>query len=376
VKQHGRGANAARDTIAFVSLSRGMGGPGRSLVTTLAHLDTDLRRVLFSPPGAPASAAANRGSVDEVVQLPFSDHDRRTSQREAVRILTRYLRRHRGRIMAVHANGQSACSIATPAAAIGRLPMVVWAHASTTNERSRSLRPLWRTMGSRLRWLAVSTTAQEALAASTGVRMENIGIVPNPIDPADVVGTPIPHEGIRVGYLGVAVPHKGFDLLAPMMEALDRTDVNLDLFVAPPPSTLPLELRPAWDALAALEGRRPVYLTGRTNDVRRAYAELDIVVCPSRQESFGRVAAEAMLNGLPVVASDLPAYRELLGDNEAGLLVPVGGAEAAAAAVSRLADDAELRQRLGQAGRERARRFSPDRVVPLLEAEYRRAAGH
>jgi glycosyltransferase involved in cell wall biosynthesis len=366
---------SSRDTIAFVSLSRGMGGPGRSLVTTLTHLDTGLRRVLLSPPGAPASVAANRGSVDEVVHLPFSDQDRRTSQREAVRIITRYLREHRGRIFAVHANGQSACSIATPAAAISRLPLIVWAHASTTNERARGLRPLWLAMGSRLRWLAVSTTAQETLAASTGARLERIGIVPNPIDPGDVVGTPVPHEGIRVGYLGLAVPHKGFDVLAPMMEALGRTDVNLDLFVAPPPSNLPLELRPAWDALAALEGRRPVFMVGRTNDVRRAYGELDIVLCPSRQESFGRVAAEAMLNGLPVVASDIPAYRELLGDDEAGLLFPVGDAQAAAAAVARLADDPELRRRLGEAGRARAQRYTPEKVVPLLEAEYRRAAG-
>jgi len=51
---------------------------------------------------------------------------------------------------------------------------------------------------------------------------------------------------------------------------------------------------------------------GRTLDVSQAYGRADIVLCPSREESFGRIAAEAMMNSIPVVASDIPAYRELV----------------------------------------------------------------
>ena len=83
-------------------------------------------------------------------------------------------------------------------------------------------------------------------------------------------------------------------------------------------------------------------IEGKFTDVRDAYARCDVVVCPSVLDSFCRVAAEAMLNGLPVVGSDLPPIRDLLGDDEAGLLVPSGDVEAAAKAVARLVDDPEL----------------------------------
>ena len=73
------------------------------------------------------------------------------------------------------------------------------------------------------------------------------------------------------------------------------------------------------------------------------YARCDVVVCPSVLDSFCRVAAEAMLNGIPVAGSDLPPIRALLGDDEAGLLFPVGDTEAAAEAIARLVGDERLR---------------------------------
>jgi phosphatidyl-myo-inositol alpha-mannosyltransferase len=53
-----------------------------------------------------------------------------------------------------------------------------------------------------------------------------------------------------------------------------------------------------------------------------------------------------MMNGLPVVSGDLPARRSILGNDEAGLLLPVGDAAAAATAILRLVDEPELRLRL------------------------------
>ena len=110
---------------------------------------------------------------------------------------------------------------------------------------------------------------------------------------------------------------------------------------------------------------------GRVTDVRTAYGALDIVLCPSRQEAFGRVAAEAMLNGLPVVASDIPAYREVVGHERGGLLFPPGDAAAAAEAVCRLVDDAVLRRRLGDQAREQAQRFAPAITASRFRAIYR-----
>jgi glycosyltransferase involved in cell wall biosynthesis len=77
-----------------------------------------------------------------------------------------------------------------------------------------------------------------------------------------------------------------------------------------------------------------------------------------------------MLNGLPVVGSDLPPIRELIGDDEAGLLVPPEDVDAAAKAIIRLVDDPELRARLGAHGAERAAAFTPDSVRQALLERY------
>jgi glycosyltransferase involved in cell wall biosynthesis len=356
--------------VVFISLGRGLGGPARSLRTVLRHLGDDTDQVLAAPTSAWANDAVHHGLVTEHVVLPDDARARRRARIRAAVVLASYVRRHRDRIVAVHANGQSELNLAALAALLTRVPVVMWAHTSRASPTAGWFGWFWRRTGGRVRWLAVSDVAATVLAETLGIDREVVEIVANPIDPSEVVGEPVPHDGIRIGYLGLAAPHKGFDLLAPIMGRVDRADVSLELFVAPPPSDLPLELRPPWDALAALEGRRTVYHRGRTTSVAQVYAELDIVLCPSRQESFGRVAAEAMLNGVPVVASDIPAHRDLVGHEDGGLLYAPDDDAAAARAIVRLADDPDLRRRLGEGGRARAERFAPDRVIPALLAAY------
>jgi phosphatidylinositol alpha-mannosyltransferase len=83
------------------------------------------------------------------------------------------------------------------------------------------------------------------------------------------------------------------------------------------------------------------------------------------------VLVEAMAAGLPVVASDIPGYREVVRDGVEGLLVPPRDPEDLADAVLTLLREPERASALGEAGRERARRYSWDAVVTELEAVYR-----
>ena len=80
-----------------------------------------------------------------------------------------------------------------------------------------------------------------------------------------------------------------------------------------------------------------------------------------------------MAAGRPVVATDIPGYREVVSDGVEGLLVPPRDPEALAAGVVRALTEPGLAARLGEAGRERARTFDWPIVVDRLEELYGRA---
>jgi glycosyltransferase involved in cell wall biosynthesis len=106
------------------------------------------------------------------------------------------------------------------------------------------------------------------------------------------------------------------------------------------------------------------------DDVLRALARATVLVFPSLwPEPLSRVLLEALALGTPVAAMDTGGTREILA-GDAGLVVP--DAEALGDAVARLAQDAALRRRTGEAARARAAAFSPDALVPRYEAAYRR----
>jgi glycosyltransferase involved in cell wall biosynthesis len=96
-----------------------------------------------------------------------------------------------------------------------------------------------------------------------------------------------------------------------------------------------------------------------------------VLLQPSIYEGFGLPVLEAMACGCPVIASDLPTLREVVGD--AGMLTPPGHVERLAAAIRSVTSSAELRKDLASRGLERATRFSWDRCAHETLAVYRDA---
>jgi D-inositol-3-phosphate glycosyltransferase len=106
-------------------------------------------------------------------------------------------------------------------------------------------------------------------------------------------------------------------------------------------------------------------------ELGRRYERAAVVACPSLREGFGVVAAEAMAHGRPVVASAVGGLLDLVVHEETGLLVPPGDVNALRAALGRLLADRNLRRRLGDAGRARARaELSWERVLDRTLAAY------
>jgi len=125
---------------------------------------------------------------------------------------------------------------------------------------------------------------------------------------------------------------------------------------------------PERDALEALAGDG-VYLLGRVPDVAAWLRRAELLVHPARWEGFGLAVLEAMLAGLPVVASRVSSTPELVVDRVTGLLVPPDDPAALATAIVAVLDRPG---ELGHAGRERARReFSVDRMAGKTIDVYR-----
>ena len=97
------------------------------------------------------------------------------------------------------------------------------------------------------------------------------------------------------------------------------------------------------------------------------YAAADVLAFPSTKEGWGLAVLEAMSAGLPVVASDLPVFREFLTPGQDALLVPVDDAAALAAALSKVLDAPDLAAKLRAAALATAERFS----WALSAAEHR-----
>jgi glycosyltransferase-like protein len=100
------------------------------------------------------------------------------------------------------------------------------------------------------------------------------------------------------------------------------------------------------------------------------YAAADVLAFPSTKEGWGLAVLEAMSAGLPVVASDLPVFREYLTSGRDALLVPVDDAPALAAALATVLDDPDLAASLREAALATARRFTWTRSAAEHRAIY------
>ncbi|MCC6705247.1 MAG: glycosyltransferase [Thermomicrobiales bacterium] len=107
------------------------------------------------------------------------------------------------------------------------------------------------------------------------------------------------------------------------------------------------------------------------------YAASDLVCVPSRYESFGLVAVEAMACGRPVVASRSGGLIFSVADGISGYLAPVNDAEAFATAMARILNDRTLAGEMGRAARHQAERFAWPVVAESMHHVYLRLAqGH
>lgn len=110
---------------------------------------------------------------------------------------------------------------------------------------------------------------------------------------------------------------------------------------------------------------------GHRDDMHVVLQEADIVCLPSYREGFPKVLLEAMACGLPCITTDVPGCRAAVRHEDNGLLIPVKDSDALATAIATLAQNQEVRVRMGQRGRTRAlEEFSQEQINKLTLLAY------
>jgi glycosyltransferase involved in cell wall biosynthesis len=195
--------------------------------------------------------------------------------------------------------------------------------------------------------LVVGSAARESVVAR-GADPDRVRVFANTVDVPSWIEraeglTQLPHSGVIVLSIGRDVPEKAFDVLAA---ACAEAGVKLELVAG-----------------GASE-----------EELAQRYVDADVFALLSRHETWGVVVNEAAASGLPLVLSDrVGAAHDLLRDGENGYLVPADDVSAAAAALDKLADEPELRRRMGERSRELVRAWGYEPSVESFVAAVREA---
>jgi phosphatidylinositol alpha-mannosyltransferase len=309
-------------------------------VSVLAPADDDMELPPYVVAAGRAVPIRYNGSVARVQLGPVS----------AARV-RRWLRD--GHFDVLHIHEPIAPSVSFLALVLARGPIVVTFHTSTQRSRSLSaaggvVQPFLERVQGRI---AVSAAARQ-------VQVEHLGgdavEIPNGVAVAQYAGaSPLPgypREGGTVGFLGrYDEPRKGMPVLLEALARLAPGRPDLRLLVA--------GRGDAGDLLASL----PPALAGRVDllgqvseaDKARMLRSVDVYCAPNLGgESFGVILLEAMAAGVPIVASDLDAFRRVLDDGRAGVLFRTGDPAALADSLAALLDDPARRAGLTAVGTE------------------------
>lgn len=267
----------------------------------------------------------------------------------------------------VHVHTPVASLIGRLAAWRAGVPVVAYtAHGFYFHERMARWR---RSVFVALEWIAGRTTnllmtqSEEDAAVARRARLARgtIAAIGNGVDPARFHPRDTAHRGalrrsldtpedaVVILMVGRLVAEKGYPELFAAMKQVDAV-----LWVAG--ARLASDHAAPVDAALAADPQlaHRVRLLGERDDVPGLMAAADLFTLPSHREGMPRSIIEAMMTGLPVVATDIRGSREEVVPGETGLLVPVADAAALADALRALAEDPAARAAMGAAGRRRA----------------------
>ena len=286
----------------------------------------------------------------------------------------------------VHVHTPVAALVGRIAAYLARVPLVVYtAHGFYFHDDmpffKRKFHIILEKLAGRLTDLIFTQSTEDAEAAvNLGVMPRNhVFAIGNGVD-VSRFQTPkidlhsslhIPVDTFVIGMIGRLVEEKGVVefLEAAMMVAGTSPNAYFILVGDRLPSDHATTVEVIIEQAKKKLGSRLV-LTGLRDDIPELLSVMDVFCLPSWREGMPRTILEAMMMGLPVVATDIRGSREEVVHEKTGLLVPVRKPTLLAKAISRLINEPSWAQQLGENGRERALDLYDERKVVKLQLYY------
>ncbi|MEU9832764.1 glycosyltransferase family 4 protein [Streptosporangium sp. NPDC048047] len=311
---------------------------------------------VIAPAGDDAALPPYVTSVGRAVPVPFNGSVARLSFGflSAGRV-RRWLRE--GRFDVLHVHEPFIPSVGLLACWVARGPIVGTFHASYGRSRAFSVAsPVIMSVLEKITArIAVSDAARKTLVEFIG---GDAVLIPNGVTVGRYAhAEPLPgwDDGEVIGFLGrMDEPRKGLPVLLEAFCLLAAERPRLRLLVAGPGD--------AGEVLGRVPARfhDRIGLLGMVSeeDKVRAYHSVDVFCAPNLGgESFGIVLTEAMSAGAAILASDIPAFRKVLDDGEAGALFAVGDAASLAREAAALLDDPGRRAALSEEARRAVRKY-------------------
>lgn len=161
-------------------------------------------------------------------------------------------------------------------------------------------------------------------------------------------------ENVRIGFVGRLSKDKGIELFLRSMDVVLKVVPTAKAIIAGAPPNTPEGTRYG-DYLRNLANEQGIAeqceFLGFRKDIESVMRQFDLLVVPSEMEPWGRVTAEAMALGIPVVATASGGSLEIVQNGISGYLTQPGSAQELAQAVLKLINDPDHARQMGRAGR-------------------------
>jgi glycosyltransferase involved in cell wall biosynthesis len=274
---------------------------------------------------------------------------------------------------------------AVQAASECRIPVIWMIHELMTAYQGRRELPDMRSAAQQAdrlifnsrRSLAFSQELGEGIREKSGVIYPGVRI-PDQIGDRRTIRNEleVEEEGLIMGSIGDICPQKGYEALIQAFEIISRSYPAARLMIiGRTPERYREFRRRLADLCRELDLGERVEFSGEKLDLTRWISALDLLIHPSRRESFGRVIVEALAREVPVVAARSGGAEEIIADGETGFLVPVEDPEALAGAAIRMISDPDQARAMAVRGRaEVMERYTIARTAMEMEEELQRVS--